>query len=101
MEVNSHSEAATLGGDEAEDIVLERLIIAGAGPGFLGFGLRGVADFQGTKIRHLEFLGDGAALPMALESRADDLIQVLGESGGTGGDSALRIVALEETIFVG
>ena len=100
MEMHRHIQPSAFGGDEAENVVLQRAVIAGAGGvDFFGVGFRRIADGKRTQVRHLEFLGDGAAVLLAQKRRFDHLFQILVERGQLRRHAGFSVVSRQKFGF--
>ena len=98
--MNSHSKAAAFDGDESKNIILERFIVAGSGGiAFVGAGFQGIAHVERSQIGHLELFSDRSCLLVALESRANDFIEIFVELGGFRGYSGLGVIPLQQLVF--
>lgn len=101
MDVHGHAEASALRGQESEEVILQRFVVAVSAVRFFGVGFRRIADVEASQVGHFEFFGDGSGLLVALQGRADDLHQIIVERRGFRCHAALGVVALEELFFEG
>ena len=100
VDMNSHAKAAGFDGDESENIILKRLIVAGAGGiVFVGIGLRGIAHVERSQVGHLELFGDRSRLFVAFERGANHFIEIFVERGGFRGYSGFGVIPLQQLVF--
>ena len=101
VKVDGQVQAPGLGGQEAEDVILQVFSARAGAPGLFGLGPRWVADVERAQIDHLEFEGDGAALLLALEGRADHFGEVVVERRRPRSYAAAGIIPPEQAFLQG
>ena len=105
VQVNRHAEASAFGGDVAEEIILQHLVlgIGGRAHAVDAIGLRGVGGIEGQRaqVGGFEFFRDGSALLVAFQRGRHYARQVFGERGRRHAQAGLGEIAGAQFVFQG